>query len=104
MKRPMILLAAALSLALCVEASAGGKGGKGGGSSRSSGSSRSRSYSPGTGSKSSHTTSRGYTRKNGTHVDSYKRSTPDKTINNNYTTKGNTNPHTGKSGTRVTPR
>lgn len=42
---------------------------------------------------------RGYTRKNGTYVAPHKRSNPDRSYNNNYSTKGNTNPHTGKKGT-----
>jgi hypothetical protein len=59
--------------------------------------------SPGTGAKSQSTTVRGYTKKDGTYVAPYKRSTPDHNFNNNWSTKGNTNPVTGKNGTQSTP-
>jgi hypothetical protein len=42
---------------------------------------------------------RGYTRKDGTYVNGYTRSDSDSSYNNNYSTKGNTNPYTGESGT-----
>jgi hypothetical protein len=45
----------------------------------------------------------GYTTKNGTHVQPHNRSGPDGVFQNNYTTKGNTNPFTGQPGTVVTP-
>ncbi len=63
---------------------------------RSGGHSGSHSY--GTGSKSEYTHASGYTKKNG--VAPYDRSTPDHTKNNNWSTKGNTNPETGKQGTQ----
>jgi len=40
----------------------------------------------------------GYSRKNGTYVPGYYRSAPDSNPWNNYSTKGNTNPYTGKPG------
>ena len=40
----------------------------------------------------------GYTRSNGTYVAPHYRSTRDGARNNNWTTQGNTNPHTGKEG------
>ncbi len=43
---------------------------------------------------------RGYTRKNGTHVHSYCRTAPNHTTCDNYSTKGNINPHTNKRGTK----
>lgn len=43
----------------------------------------------------------GYTRKDGTHVRGHYRSRPDGTDLNNWTTRGNVNPHTGKPGTRA---
>ena len=46
---------------------------------------------------------RGYYRKNGTYVAPHYRSSPDGNFGNNWSTKGNVNPHTGKAGTRVTP-
>lgn len=41
----------------------------------------------------------GYTRKDGTYVNGYTRSDRDSSYNNNYSTRGNTNPYTGESGT-----
>jgi hypothetical protein len=43
---------------------------------------------------------RSYTKKNGKHVNSYHRSEADGTDLNNYSTKGNVNPYTGKRGTK----
>jgi hypothetical protein len=40
----------------------------------------------------------GYTRSNGTYVHSYYRSSPDSTVTNNFTYKGNINPYTGAVG------
>ena len=50
---------------------------------------------------SSDTTVHGYTKKNGTHVQSYKRTTPNGTQKDNFSTKGNVNPYTGKKGTKT---
>jgi hypothetical protein len=41
----------------------------------------------------------GYTKSNGTNVQGYYRTTPNKTINDNYSTSPNVNPYTGKQGT-----
>ncbi|WP_037473395.1 hypothetical protein [Simplicispira psychrophila] len=41
----------------------------------------------------------GYSRKDGTYVAPHHRSNRDGARNNNWTTQGNTNPHTGKDGT-----
>lgn len=41
----------------------------------------------------------GYTKSNGTYVKGHYRTAPNNTINDNYSTKGNTNPYTGKQGT-----
>lgn len=65
-----------------------------------SGHSRVSTPSYGTGSKSSSSRVRGYTTKSGTHVAPYSRSTADKSKNNNWSTKGNTNPRTGAPGTK----
>ncbi|QGX93152.1 hypothetical protein EFZ10_10255 [Tatumella sp. TA1] len=54
----------------------------------------------GTGSSYSHSRASGYMRSNGIHVNSYERTTRDSTQLNNYSTKGNYNPSTGKIGTR----
>jgi hypothetical protein len=42
----------------------------------------------------------GYERQNGTHVDGYYRSNPNNTTIDNYSTRGNYNPYTGREGTR----
>jgi hypothetical protein len=60
---------------------------------------RSSTPSSGTGASSSSRSVKGYTTKKGTYVAPHKRSAPDRTQRNNYTTKGNTNPYTGKAGT-----
>ena len=44
---------------------------------------------------------RGYTTKSGKYVAPHRRTTPDHSINNNYSTKGNINSYTGKEGTVV---
>jgi hypothetical protein len=41
----------------------------------------------------------GYTKANGTYVAPHERTAPDTTLQNNYSTKGNVNPYTGKEGT-----
>lgn len=41
----------------------------------------------------------GYYKKDGTYVQPHYRSDPDSSTNNNWSTRGNVNPHTGKSGT-----
>lgn len=96
-----------------------GRGGGGRSSSRSGGSSRSstskKSSSPsrgtqrdrtssGTGSSSrSHEVS-GYTTKRGTVVAPHRQTDADQTQRNNYSTKGNVNPTTGKVGTKNATR
>lgn len=47
------------------------------------------------------TTVSGYTRSNGTYVESYHRSSPNGTQTDNYSSIGNTNPYTGQEGTHV---
>jgi len=50
----------------------------------------------------------GYTKKNGTYVAPHYKSTPNKSKFDNYNTKGNINPYTGKKGTvnpfKITPK
>ena len=41
----------------------------------------------------------GYVRKDGTYVQPHYQKNPNSTLLDNYSTKGNTNPYTGKSGT-----
>jgi len=43
----------------------------------------------------------GYTRDNGTYVQPHYRSSPNEYKNDNWSTYGNSNPHTGQSGTRT---
>ena len=43
---------------------------------------------------------KGYTKKDGTYVDPYKRSDPNGSKADNWSSKGNTNPYTGKEGTK----
>ena len=43
---------------------------------------------------------RGYVRSNGTYVEPHYRSSPNSTKYDNYSTKGNINPYTGKVGTK----
>ena len=79
------------------------------GSGRSSGSrlsSQSRSNQshsgPGTGSNPSSHSVGGHTRRDGTYVVPHRQSNPDGNFNNNWSTKPNRNPYTGKKGTRIT--
>jgi hypothetical protein len=44
---------------------------------------------------------KGYTKKNGTYVAPHYRSSPNSTKSDNYSTKGNVNPYTGKAGTKT---
>lgn len=43
---------------------------------------------------------RGYTRSNGTYVQPHYRTAPNSTRSDNWSTRGNVNPYTGKAGTR----
>ncbi len=71
----------------------GSKGGSKGGSSKGTGGS-------GTGSNSSSHGVNGYTKKDGTHVAPHQQTNPNSTTRDNYGTRGNYNPYTGKTGTR----
>jgi uncharacterized membrane protein len=74
-----------------------------GGSRGSSGShsySAPRSYSPPSGTGGSHST-HGYTRRDGTYVAPYRATNPNGTKADNYSTRGNVNPYTGKPGTKA---
>ena len=66
-------------------------------------SSRSMSSGTGTGSNYSSKGVSGYTKKNGAYVDPHQRSAPDTNSNNNWSSKPNVNPYTGKQGTQVNP-
>ncbi len=43
---------------------------------------------------------KGYTRSDGTYVAPHYRSSPNSSVYDNYSTRGNTNPYTGQPGTR----
>ena len=59
----------------------------------------SHSHSSKSSSGGSHTV-KGYTKKNGTYVAAHRKTGPDKSKANNYSSKGNVNPNTGKEGTK----
>jgi len=87
-----ILILAALAAALTLSGNVYARGSSfGGHSSSHSGYSSS--------SRSDHTI-RGYTKSNGTYVAPSHATNPDATRNNNYSTKGNVNPYTGREGTK----
>lgn len=46
------------------------------------------------------TSVRGYTRKDGTYVPPHVRTTPNSTRTDNWSTRGNVNPYTGREGTK----
>lgn len=56
-------------------------------------------YSGDSHSKGGDTSVRGYTRKDGTYVQPHKQTAPNSSKLDNYSTKGNVNPYTGKEGT-----
>lgn len=62
------------------------------------------SYSSSYGSHSSKSSSdvyvHGYTKKDGTYVSPYMKTSPNDTKTDNFSTKGNINPYTGKEGTK----
>lgn len=65
----------------------------------------SRSYSSSKSHGSSKTTNvHGYTKKNGTYVAPHKRTSPNGTQRDNWTSKPNQNPYTGKDGTKEPQR
>ena len=61
------------------------------------------SYGPGTGGRSASTSVRAHVTKQGVYVPPHRGTTPDKSINNNWSTKPNTNPYTGKAGSKTEP-
>ena len=90
----------AILLLTLIAAPAFARGGGGHSGSHSGWSSHSHISADGTGSKSEHEHVSGYVKKDGTYVAPHEKSTPDHTKNNNWDTKGNTNPYTGKDGTQ----
>lgn len=87
----------ALVIVLAVSMPALARGGGGGG--HSSGGHSSYSSSHGSGSGGSHAIS-GYTKSNGTYVAPSHATNPNGTKADNWSTKGNVNPDTGKVGTK----
>ncbi|OEZ54856.1 MULTISPECIES: hypothetical protein [unclassified Duganella] len=92
--------------ALCFAFPAFARGGHGGGhagvhsAGHSAGAPHTSKAATGTGAKPQHTHVGGYTKKDGTQVAAHDRSTKDGTKDNNWSTKGNVNPETGKAGTK----
>lgn len=50
--------------------------------------------------KGGNTHVKGYVKKNGTYVAPHTKTSPDKSKTNNWSSKGNSNPYTGKEGTK----
>lgn len=86
-----------LATILALSSSAFAKGG--GGGHNSSGYSGSHLYTSGTSLTGSHSTS-GYMKSNGTHVAPSHATNPNGTKADNWSTKGNVNPYTGKEGAK----
>lgn len=93
MRRVWIALCAALVLTTTAEARGGHSGGRGGGHASSH-----RSFGSG-GSPGYHSV-RGYTRRDGTYVAPHRATNPNGTRADNWSTRGNVNPFTGRLGTR----
>lgn len=91
----IIVLGFMVALAVAFPATAKKSGG--------SGSSRPSTHGPGTGSKGASTAVKAHVRRDGSLVQSHRRTTPDHNFNNNYSTRGNRNTYTGKDGSVVTP-
>ncbi|NVD69590.1 hypothetical protein HUX88_03335 [Duganella sp. BJB1802] len=84
--------------ALCLAFPAFARGGHGAG--HMAGATHTSKAVTGNGAKSQHIHVGGYTKKNGTQVAAHDRSTKDGTKDNNWSTKGNVNPETGKAGAK----
>lgn len=88
LSRRMLLFVSFVSLVVVQIADARGGGGYRGGGSK--GGHRS----------SGHVSVNSYTKRNGTHVQSHKRTNPNSSKRDNWSSKGNNNPYTGKEGTK----
>ncbi len=95
-----LILGLAMVAVTATGAWAGHRGGGGGHSSNG----RSHTASSGTGSSHSSHAVKGYTTKRGTSVAPHRQSNGDGTQRNNWSTKGNTNPSTGRAGTKTAHR
>jgi hypothetical protein len=103
--KKMILVVCALVFALPSIARPGSHGGGGHSGAHSGGHSTTSAHlsgkqATGTGAKAQKEHVSGYTKKDGTRVAGHDRSTKDSTKKNNWTTKGNVNPETGKPGSK----
>lgn len=104
MKKRLLVLILSLALFSSGIGEALARGGGGGkGSYRSSGS-RSSGYKSATSRSTCRSASpvrvQGYTKRNGTYVKPHYRTAPNATKSDNWSTKGNINPYTGKAGTK----
>lgn len=94
----VLLVCLSLAASLCItEALARGSGGHSSGHSSKSG-----SFGTGSNSQSHHV--QGYTRKDGKYVAPHYQTNPNRTQYDNYSTRGNVNPHTGAVGTKTPQR
>ena len=91
------ILAAVIAVSITLPVYARGGGSHGG---SHSGGAHSSPRATGTGSNSSRTHVSAYTKKDGTRVQAHDRSKADRTKSNNWSTKANVNPETGKAGTK----
>ena len=104
MKKKLIVLILSLALfSFGIGEALSRGGGKGKGSYRTSGS-KSSGYKSGASQSSSRSAGsvrvRGYKKRNGTYVKPHYRTAPNATKSDNWSTKGNVNPYTGKPGTK----
>ena len=100
-RRPLL---AALLAGLFLLASAPESAHARGGSKGSHGGGKSSARASGTGSNGASHGVRGHVRKDGHYVSGHRATNPNKTRRDNYSTKGNTNPYTGKPGTKNADR
>jgi hypothetical protein len=91
-EKPVKLVTIALSIVVFTSTPAFARGGGG----HSGGAHSSGAHSSGSGSHSI----KGHTNKNGTYVAPSHATNPNQSKNDNWSTKGNTNPYTGKEGTK----
>lgn len=88
-----------IAIAVLMLAVAGGAQAKGTGHGGGHSGGHAASHSRSTTSPSVHWTA-GYTRKDGTYVQGHNSTNPNSTRNDNFSTRGNTNPYTGAAGTK----
>ena len=96
MKKTLLSFACALCLAFAFNAQVLAKG-------TSHGGAYSGIYGPGTGSSSSSHTVSGHVRQDGAYIPPHRATNPDGNFQNNWSTKPNVNPYTGKEGAKTRP-